>query len=312
MAALATAGALGAQAQSSYLSLYNVIVSDNLSLNSDVEGKVVAKNYTDSNTATLAKNLSVTGSQDTVLISGNVVNSGAALTLQSGSLALGPGANLNGRSVNLNGGSGTTIHTGSSFNFNAVFNGVATESTTYASPSNISGSVNAGAVTPSGGSLNFNIPSSAAGKVLFFSVAASNLGQQNQTISLNNPNNVTPLSIIINVTGATGFTESGGVNYGGLFNTTSNTDPWLTKTLWNFNGFTSVGINGWRGSLMAPSAAVNNSGSIIYGSVAAYDLTGQGEIHLPTWSGVPEPSTYAAGLALSGLVGWHWMRRRKS
>ena len=311
IAALATAGTLGAQAQGSYLSLYNVIVKNNLGLLSDVEGKVVTKNYTDGNAATLAKNISVPNSTDTVYISGSVTASGSALTIQDGSLALGPSANLNGRTVTFNGGAGAVTHTGSTFDFNAVFNGISTESTKYATPSNISGSVNAGTVTASGNNLDFTIPSNANGKVLFFNVAASSLGAQNQSINLNNPNNVTPLSIIINVTGSTTYTEGSGVNYGGLFNTTSNTDPWLTKTLWNFNNFTSVSINGWRGSLMAPSAAVSNSGSIIYGSVAAYDLTGQGEIHLPTWSGVPEPSTYAAGAAVAGMIGYGWYRSRR-
>ncbi|HTH47888.1 MAG TPA: collagen-binding domain-containing protein [Candidatus Limnocylindria bacterium] len=312
MMALATAGALGAQAQS-YLSLYNVIVKNNLALTSDVEGKVVTKNYTDGNSATLAKNISVANGVDTVYISGNIVNTGSNLTVQDGSLALGPNANLNGRSVTFNGGQGAGIHTGSTFDFGAVFNGISTESTKYAAPSNFAGSVTASAST-SGNNLNFSIPSNADGKALFFTVAASSLGVQNQSINLVNPNGVTPSSIIINVTGSTSFTEAAGVNFGGLFSSTSNTDPWLTKTLWNFNGFTSLSINGWRGSLMAPSASVSNTGSVIYGSVAATDLTGQGEIHLPTWSGVsavPEPSTYAAGAAVAGMIGFGWYRTRK-
>lgn len=309
--AVAITGALGAQAQS-YLSLYNVIVKNNLDTTSDIEGKIVTQNYVNGNSATLAKNVSVPGSTDTVQIAGNVAGSGSNLTIQNGSLALGPGANLNGRSLVFNGG-GTT-HANSSFDFNAVFNGITTESASYANPGNYAGSISATPVA-SGNDLNFSIPSSANGKVLFFSVAAGSLGVQNQNIKLVNDNGVTPTAIIINVTGATSYTEQGGVNFGGLFGTANN-DPWVTKTLWNFNGYTSLSLNGWRGSLLAPSASVSNTGSIIYGSVAANNLTTSSEVHLPNWVGVtaapvPEASTYAAAGAVAGMIGFGWYRRNR-
>ncbi len=305
IAALGFASTLGAAAQS-YLSQYDVIVSNNLSTSTDIRGLVVAKNYTGTAGGPMAQDLSATApGTDTTFIQSSIASSGSALTLQYGSLAYG-GASISGRTIQFNQG-GNTVHFNSSFNFNAVFTGIATESTTYAAMTANSTAALAG------NTLTFTLGNTlpASGGIAVFNVNASTLGNagiSQYDLALNGK---APSSIIVNIIGSS-FARPGGANFIGNFTTQS----WFQKTLWNFSGATTVDYGaGWKGSILAPSASVTSTGDLD-GSLAALNATLQGEVHLPMWTGtgtaVPEPSTYAAGAAMAMLVGATWLRSRRA
>jgi choice-of-anchor A domain-containing protein len=84
-------------------------------------------------------------------------------------------------------------------------------------------------------------------------------------------------SIIINVIG--GGSISTGVNLVGGFNSDQH------KIIWNFENATSVTVNGWQGTILAPYAAVT-ANSQINGTVVANSFSGGGEIHQYTYEGV--------------------------
>lgn len=305
--ALGASFALPVSAQS-LLSTYDVIVRNNLSTSTDIRGLVVAKNYTGTAGGPFAQDLSsTTPGTDTTWIQSSIASSGSALTMQYGSLAFG-GSSISGRTINFNQG-GNTVHYNTSFNFTSVFNGISTESTSYAALSANSTSL------LSGNLLTFNVGATlpASGGTAVFSIPASTLANAGISQYDLNLNGKSPTAIIINVTGSAGysFTRPGGANFVGNLSSQS----WYQKTLWNFNGAGTVDYGaGWKGSILAPDATVTSSGDLD-GSLAAFNASLLGEVHLPTWSGtgavVPEPSTWAAVGALGGVIGWSFVRRNR-
>ncbi len=305
--ALGASFALPVSAQS-LLSTYDVIVRNNLSTSTDIRGLVVAKNYTGTAGGPFAQDLSsTTPGTDTTWIQSSIASSGSALTMQYGSLAFG-GSSISGRTINFN-QAGNTVHYNTSFNFNSVFNGISTEST-----ANAALSANGSSVL-SGNLLTFNVGATlpASGGTAVFSIAASTLADSGIAQYDLNLNGKSPTAIIINVTGSAGysFTRPGGANFVGNFTSQS----WYQKTLWNFNGAGTVNYGaGWKGSILAPDATVTSTGDLD-GSLAAFNASLTGEVHLPTWSGtgavVPETSTWAAVGALTGVIGWSFVRRNR-
>ncbi len=292
----------------SLLTTYDVIVKNNFSTTTDVRGMVVAGNYTGSAGGPFAQDLSsTTAGTDTTFIQTSI-SGGSALMMQYGSLAFG-GSSAPSRTISFNQG-GNSVHLNSSFNFNSVFNGISTESTTYAA-------LTANSTTLlSGNLLTFNVGATlpTTGGTAVFSVDAGTLGNGGLSQYDLNLNGKSPASIIINVTGsgAYAFNRPGGANFVGNFTTLS----WYQKTLWNFSGAGTVSYGaGWKGSILAPDATVSSTGDLD-GSLAAFNASLQGEVHLPGWSGatsLPEPSTYAAGAAMAAMIlasGYRRMRRR--
>jgi choice-of-anchor A domain-containing protein len=303
--ALGLAGTLGVAAQS-YLSIYDVVVRNDFSTSTDVRGSVVAKNFTATNGGPLAQDLSsATAGTDTVFIQNSIAASGSALTIQYGGLAFG-GASVPGRTISYNQG-GNATHFNTSFNFDAVFNGVVGESSAYAA-------LTANSTASLGGNnLTFTVGVGlpAVGGTAVFNVDAATLGDGGISQYNLDLNGKSPSSIIVNIIGTEGysFSRPGGANFTGNFTSSS----WYQRILWNFTGAGAVSYGaGWKGSILAPNASVTSTGDLD-GSLAAYNATLQGEVHLPNWTGavVPEPSTYAAGGVIAMLAGSAWLRAQK-
>ena len=295
-------------AANSLLSTYDVIVRNNFSTTTDVRGLVVAANYTGTAGGPFAQDLSsTTPGADTTFIQSSIAASGSGLTIQYGSLAFG-GASIPGRTINFNQG-GNSVHYTSAFNFNSVFNGISSESTANAALTANGSSLLSGSL------LTFTVGASlpSVGGTAVFSISAASLSNgsiSQYDLSLNGKS---PDAIVINVTGTSGysFTRPGGANFVGNFTSSS----WYGKTLWNFAGAGSVNYGaGWKGSILAPDASVTSTGDLD-GSLAAFNATLSGEVHLPTWSGissVPEPSTWAAVGSVLVVVGIAIVRRPRS
>ena len=159
-----------------------------------------------------------------------------------------------------------------------------------------------GAISPVSGIAVFNID-----KTL---LETGNLSQINLDLSGKNPK-----SIIINVTGASGYTLNtpGGANFVGIF-----ADKTIsTKVLWNFGSAAEVNFRqSWYGSILAPSATLKDSGGALEGAVGVRNLDVSVEVHYPLWTGggyttqppIPEPSASAACFAI-GLLGFGVVRR---
>jgi hypothetical protein len=295
-------------AATSLLSTYDVIVRNNFSTSTDVRGIVVAANYTGTAGGPFAQDLSTTApGTDTTFIQNSIAASGTGLTMQYGSLAFG-GASIPGRTIGFNQG-GNTVHYNSSFNFTSVFNGISSESSANAALSANSTSL------LSGNLLTFTVGATlpASGGTAVFSIDTATLGNSGIAQYDLNLNGKSPSAIIINVTGSAGYTfnRPGGANFVG--NLTSVT--WYGRTLWNFAGAGAVNYGaGWKGSILAPDATVTSTGDLD-GSLAAYNATLSGEVHLPMWSGassVPETSTWAAAGSVALLAGMTVLRRRQA
>jgi hypothetical protein len=295
-------------AATSLLSTYDVIVRNNFSTSTDVRGLVVAANYTGTAGGPFAQDLaSTTPGTDTAFIQNSIAASSSGLTMQYGSLAFG-GASIPGRTISFNQG-GNTVHYNSSFNFASVFNGISTESASNAALSANSTSL------LSGNLLTFTVGATlpASGGTAVFSIDTATLGNGGIAQYDLNLNGKSPAAIIINVTGSAGYTfnRPGGANFVGNLSSVT----WYGKTLWNFNGASAVNYGaGWKGSILAPDATVTSTGDLD-GSLAAYNATLSGEVHLPMWSGassVPEPSTWAAAGSVALLVGITLLRRRQA
>ena len=311
-------GAEITQAQS-VLSQYDVIVSGELRNVSEFEGAGVIRTMTSGNnfnTATRVPN-TVSQSSDTVYVQSALNRS---ISVQRGSLyyagsqTVHQNANqffVGGNIINIQGyNQGATIHQPGTFNFSAVFDGLTTESTTYGgyspnSTASISGNnliFKVGVISPVSGMAVFNID-----KTL---LETGNLSQINLDLSGKNPK-----SIIINVTGASGYTLNtpGGANFVGIF-----ADKTIsTKVLWNFGSAAEVNLRqSWYGSILAPSATLKDSSGALEGSVGVRNLDVSVEVHYPLWTGggytnqppIPEPSASAACFAI-GLLGFGVVRR---
>jgi hypothetical protein len=153
---------------------YNVIVRNNMDVLSDVEGRVMVRNFINPNSVTLAMKLdSYASTTQTVQLQTNAV-AGSALNLQFGSFYAPSAGALNGRTINYNGGG--TFQTTPAPNFTSVFDGIVTTSASYAAMA----ANNTITIPGSPSTLTLSVTTLDANGVAIFSVDGNTL--------LNNPN----------------------------------------------------------------------------------------------------------------------------
>lgn len=305
---------------SSWLSEYHLIVSGELTKVSEVEGSAVINTLAYGNSFNVGVNYSSPPAQINLAIQGSVVG-GNALQLNSGSVYVPTGATQNGNQVTLPGGRLLNLNGGGSlqsgapaFDFSSVFSGIAAESAHYDTFA-----ANSTLTLPNGqpGAATFEVGTSlGADNVAVFNLSAadsaalfnSSLVQQ---IDLD-LNGTSPSAVLINVDGSAISYIAGG-NFVGSFIGTSATG----KVLWNFAEATSISMNkSFHGAVLAPNATLSSTAGALEGAVAVKNLSADVEVHPPLFSGtlpsaspVPEPSTYAAGVAVVALLGWLRLRR---
>lgn len=266
----------GMMEAASQLSVHNAIISNTFDSSGEVDGRLVVNNIQRSGTLTFAQNVASSASQINVHVQGNVVN-GGTIQLPSGSFYIPNIAQLNGRNVSF--GNGGSIVTTPAFDFNAVFGGVAAESSIYASlPPNSTVTI-----PPTAGAVELVVGASVGTGVAVFSVNGSSLlnNANVQTLDLN-LNGQNPSAIIINLTGTSITYSSSGSMIGNLAGAT-----WRNKILWNASAATSITASKTvYGSVLAPLASYDQSGGTVEGSIAVKDLLGQAKVHFPLWVGV--------------------------
>ena len=320
IAVAVVAGTISARA-SSWLSEYHLIVSGELTKVSEVEGRAVIGSLAYGNSFNVGVNYSSAPSQINFAIAGSIVG-GNALQLNSGSVYVPAGATQSGNQVTLSGGrllnlnGGGSLQTGApAFDFPSVFSGIAAESAHYDTFA-----ANSTLTLPTGqpGAATFEVGTSlGSDNVAVFNLSAteaatlfnSSLVQQ---IDLD-LNGTSPAAVLINVDGSAISYIAGG-NFVGSFIGTSATG----KVLWNFTEATSISMNkSFYGAVLAPNATLSSTAGALEGAVAVKNLSADVEVHPPLFSGtlptvavVPEGLTYAAGIAVLGLVGWLRLRRR--
>ena len=258
----------------SLLGQYDVIVLDDLSTSSDVEGRTfVGDDVTGTGSANFAIALAVPSSDSTLVVVDDVV-AGNPLNLNAGSLRI--GGTTNGRIVNYNGGGSLIADPSLSVEPNATILKNASQT--------IAGYASNNTVTiPSGqpGPLKFKVTSTDACGVAVFDVPASVFSNSNvQQIELD-PGSAS--TIVINVSGTSVNWTSG--NMVSQFTSAF----WRARVLWNFHQATSIafGSHNMMGAVLAPLANVTTSANVD-GSIAANSLTTSSEVHLPTFVGNPQ------------------------
>ncbi len=301
--ALASFGSVASAQNLSPLSDYSVVVSGNLSTNSDIEGRtIVGGDITSTNSANFGIRLqNKVPKEDLVLrVAGNIA-SGNPLQLNAGSLEL--GGSKNGRTINFNGGGSLVSNPGVSFT------GII-DDLTLASQNLATYGANSNAMLISNGPNQpgpFRMTASPdANGLAVFSINASDLFGNNrvQQIELltNNSSN-----ILINVAGQSVNWTAGNM----VGDLTQN--KWRELVVWNFYEATSInfGSKNMNGQVLAPFADVK-AGGPIDGSIFAKSLTTSGEVHLPGYNGninvIPELSSL--GLILLGATAALMRRKR--
>ena len=256
------------------LGQYDVIVLDDLSTTSDIEGRTfVGDDFTGTGSANLAIAIAVPSSDSTFVVVDDVV-AGSPLNLNAGSLRI--GGTSNGRTVNYNGGGALIADPSLNVEPNAtILKNASLTIAGYAS--------NNTATIPSGqpGPLKFKVTSTDACGVAVFDVPASVFSNGNvQQIELD-PGSAS--TIVINVSGSSVSWTSG--NMVSQFTSAF----WRARVLWNFHQATSIAFNSrnMMGAVLAPLADVTASGNID-GSIAADSLVTSSEVHLPNFVGNPE------------------------
>lgn len=325
--AIAAAAAGSSRAQtipaSSYLSTYDGIILNKLQDTTEFEGSIVANQVTTQNSFNVATKSSAQSPAATTAYIESSINSGFALQVgnlyYAGSQSVTqPNPNqwqINGQYINLNQSGASIIKptANNTFNFNSVFTGVQNENAAYGTlAANSTASV-------SGNNLTFQVGATvaASGGVAVFNINKSLLETANLSQISLNLNGANPDAIVINVTGASGYSMQvpSGLNFvGNGFSSNA------AKVLWNFDDApTTLNINtSWFGSVLAPSATLNASGGAMNGAVAVYNLNASEEIHNPLWTGipqsdvspVPEASTIGAAVALGCFSVFGLLRRR--
>ena len=260
------------------LTQFNAVVAGNFSTNSDVEGRLVAKNITAGATFYNKPN---------ALAGASAFQAVNALTIQgcqSCNIDNGGSVNYvtsNAGSFNFNGG-GSLKHNSPGFaisDFTAPLDALVSQ---------LSGlTANSTFTAPNSNSLVFNV--APVNGVAVFDITGAQLSAGNYNISFNNA--IAASSIIINVTGD--FTEGSAENFNG--NTFLN-----EHVIWNFVNAANVSVKSWSGAVLAKDATVTNS-SQMNGFLYAQNFNGRGELHSYPFEGdlpgVPEPSTWAIWLA---------------
>lgn len=326
------AGWSDAQAQTSQLSVYNLIVRNTLYQANHVYGRVIAQDINlgvSDNRVEIGSRLGSANtdgitplpSQSTpsLLVGGSITTDrGDSIRLFNGS------AYLDENSTTASSGridlqqSGASIQRASPAGssqagiFDAVFSAVVSESSTYASRATSASS----SVTTSGNRTTFTIPSSTSVRQVVFNLTEAQansifVNNSNAEVQFNlNGRSVSSIdSIIVNIAG---FTTGNFVNNANFLGSITSDLTLRQRVLWNFHQTDeTININrNWYGSILAPTANLTGN-SNLDGSAAVNSITFNAEIHGPTWTGVPEPSTYAAVTFVLAAGGWTAWRRRK-
>ncbi len=297
IAVVALVGVAG-QAHAGLMSTHNLVVLQNFSSNSDVEGRTfIGGNFSSPNASNYGTQLTPAANWlgvDVLSVAGNMTI-GNQIQLQAGNLRRG----------------GT--RTG-----NVNFNGGGTEIVDPTLPSQVAAIVSE--LTLTSAALQalapdsvLNLPSPQPGPAQFvanpggdgiavFSINGDNLFENGlvQQIELA-ANGAT--SIVINVSGVD-IDWNGGNMVGQFLN-----QGVRATTIWNFFEAQTIDLNrNFNGAILAPFAHLVNSTSID-GSVFVESMAASGEVHLPNYSGyIPAPGTGV--LAVGGLLTAGRRRRR--
>ncbi|WP_411827139.1 choice-of-anchor A family protein [Luteolibacter sp. AS25] len=302
LCAIASLGSVASAQSLGALTDYSVIVSGNLSTNSDIEGRtLVGGNLTSSSSANFGIKLqNQVSSSDLVLrVQGNIV-SGNAINLNAGSLEI--GGSTNGRTVNYNGGG--SLVSNSSADYSDIISGLTSasqslamytpNSTAFLDPSN----------PGQPGPFKLNATPDSTGLAVFSVNGADIFGDSKvQQIELFANS---AADILINVAGTVINWDFGNI-VGDLTQ-----EAWRERVVWNFYEATEINFNSknMMGQVLAPNATITTSGNID-GSVFAKNLITTSEVHLPGYDGnivVPEPSS--AMLMLLGSAAALLRRKR--
>lgn len=324
MVAVGIVAAGVAQAQSSQLSVYNLIVRNNLQQANHVYGSVVAQNITMSSgvleVATQSGsgnsyNLPTINAGDIGLAVGGNIASGSTLRVMAGSAFLdnsSSSAPSTGIQLQQSGNSIVRASPAGSYQsaFDAVFNSVVNEASSYSARVSNTGT----APSPVNNVTTFNLASTASRNIVFNltqAQATTIFSSQNAEVKFDLGNRTVSSidSIIINIAGFDTSSFATTANFTGIITS----DVALRqRLLWNFyQNDNNVTLNrNWYGSILAPYATLTG-GSNLDGSAAVNNINFTAEIHGPTWTGVPEPSTYAAVTFVVGVAGWTFLKRRK-
>jgi choice-of-anchor A domain-containing protein len=294
-AGVATTGGMfgGASvAQANILNTWNLMVFNNHQISSNVEGSVlVGGNLT--GTGDVGTRLTPASNflgQTTLLVGGNVNIGG--IQLQAGNLR--HGGTFSGN-VNFNGGGNRAQSATAAATAQAARTQVLGISSFLASQSptstvNVPGSPTAvviNAVPRGDGVAIVSLPGAifSSGNVQSFDL---------------NFNGAT--SVIFNVSG-TAVNITGGNFIGNLSNANN-----ASRILWNFPSATSMQVQRQiTGAFIAPGATVTNTSTIV-GTTAVNNLTQNGQVHIPLYTGyIPAPGA----VAVLGLAGLAAARRRR-
>jgi choice-of-anchor A domain-containing protein len=282
-------------AHASLLSEWNLIVKNNVTTSSEVDGSArIGGNLT--GTSNYSIHLVSAANGDGLAVGGNITGGNIQIN-HGGNLRVG-GSNFG--TVNLNGGGTTIVDPTVASQVAADFTYLNQVSAAYS------------ALAPNGtmdGAGNFNaVPVNMGGQlVAVYNITAASitgLGQLNLNMGTAN-------SVIINVTGAAVSFVAPPNIIGGFNQANSN------KILWNLQNATSVTVNNsFNGALLAPNANLQVLGGGMNGTVAVSSISQQNaEIREKNYIGyippVPEPSSIVlAGLAAVALVAVKLRRRQ--
>ena len=305
------------------LNQFNLVVIDNATSSSDVEGRAfvggnltggIYDGHSSATPASAYAGLTVEGSASNVMVNGNGAVIGGNLThstINSGSSVVfgnafdnsfNGSADVVGYAIgnNFNGGQNPALATGAaatastSTNFGSVLTGLSSQLSHLAS----TGST----VTIDNGKATFNAVANSSGVAVFdlTGIDAALFHANEFQFNLNGATTVILNSDETSANISANFLGGGAQAIG-------------AETLWNFYDATNLTINNqWGGSILAPLAAFTNNQDI-EGGVFVDTLTQRGEIHLQPFTGqippVPEPETYAMLLAGLGFLGVIFRRR---
>lgn len=285
--ALLAGGALSCAVQASVLNDWNLVVTGNLTSNSEVEGRAFIGGNLGGPASNYAIKLQPSQwlGQDTLVVGGNI--NATNINIKAGNVRVGGSVNGN---VNFNGG-------GSLFQDPSVASMGSTIAAELqaASAGYLSLAANSVAQIPSGqpGQVRFN--ATPVNGLAVFNVQGSSVFSNPLTQSID-LSAAGASAIVINVSGTSINFNSG--NFVGGWNTAFA----RANVIWNFYEATSISLDrAFNGAILAPKAHLSNSTNID-GSVFVSSFAQSGEVHLPTYTGFVIPTPGAAVLALAGLV----------
>ena len=317
------------------LQQFNLVVLGNGSTASDVEGRIYVKG--DFTSGNLVQRAMPASNYAAVTTGGHLTSSNIDNNLGS-SVGVVVGGNISGATVNNGGGAILGNATNSNFNgsggtyiagsVSGVNRNSGTVATLESSP-RLADAVSAASSTDfaqvmgdlstqlktlaatstasrSGGKTTFNAVADADGLAVF-NLTSDLLGASEFEFNLNGAK-----TLIFN------SNISGAVTLNANFLGGSATGELARAAVWNFYDATSIQVGAqFGGSILATNASLTNYNNI-EGAVVVKSFTGQGELHLQSFTGtipgggineVPEPGSFA--LVALGLLGMLGARRRR-